>query len=254
MAKQKKQTALITGASAGIGEATALLLVENGYDLILVARREERLKKIAAQIKKSGAQAHILICDVQKKDQVMKVAKEESALLKKVDVLVNNAGLALGIDPMTSASVEDWDAMIDTNIKGLLYWTRVLVPYMAQKKSGHIVNLGSVAGRWVYPGGGVYCATKYAVRALSEGLRMDLKGTNVRVSNIEPGMVETEFSMVRLKDADRAKAVYQGLTPLSPQDIAESILWCLKRPQHVNIQELVIFPTDQVSISLVHRK
>ena len=250
----KVKTALITGASAGIGEATALLLAEQGYDVILVARRQERLKKLATKLQKLySVDAHVLVCDVQNKSQVLKLAKTREELFKKVDVLINSAGLARGADPLTTGKFEDWEITLDTNIKGLLYWTRVITPFMVKKNSGHIVNLGSVAGRWVYPGGAVYCASKHAVLALSEGLRMDLKGTAIRVTNIEPGMVETEFSMARFNDAKKAKAVYAGMKPLTAQDIAECIVWSLQRPSHVNIQELVIFPTDQAAISLVHR-
>lgn len=245
--------ALITGASAGIGEATALLLAENGFNLVLVARREERLKKLAEQIKKIGVEVDILICDIQNKSQILKLAKEHSSILEKVDILINNAGLAKGLEPMTTANIDDWDTMIDTNIKGLLYWTRVMLPHLQKQPQGHIVNIGSVAGRWVYPNGGVYCATKFAVRALSEGLRMDLIGSKVRVTNIEPGIVETEFSAVRLNNQEKAKAVYQGYTPLTPKDIAECILWSLKRPTHVNIQEMVVFPTAQPAVGQLHK-
>lgn len=255
MTQKKLKMALITGASAGIGEATALLLAENGYNLVLVARREERLKKLAAKIKKQfKVEVHTLVGDVQKKAQVEALAKKHQALLGHIDVLVNNAGLAKGLELLQDGKLDDWDTMINTNIKGLLYWTRMLLPHMIKKNSGHIINLGSVAGRWVYPSGAVYCATKFAVRALSEGLRMDLKGTAVRVSNIEPGMVETDFSLVRFNDAQKAKAVYSGVNALKPQDIAECILWSLQRPPHVNIQEMVIFPTDQAAISIVNRK
>ncbi len=247
------KTALITGASSGIGEATAILLAESGYNLVLVARREDRLKKLAEKLKSSGVEVSSLVCDVQSKSQVEKLAEKNKSLFEKVDVLVNNAGLAKGVDPMQSGRLEDWDAMIDTNIKGLLYFTRVLLPYLIKRPS-HIVNLGSVAGRWTYPGGGVYCATKFAVRSLTEGLRMDLKGTQVRVTNIEPGMVETEFSLVRLQDEEKAKATYQGVTPLSGKDIAECILWSLQRPQHVNIQEMVVFPTDQPAVGILNKK
>lgn len=248
------KTALITGASAGIGEATALLLAEHGYNVVLVARRMDRLKQLAEQLKSFGVEASILTCDVQNKSQITKLAEQQKNLLEKVDVLINNAGLAKGVDAMQTAKLEDWDAMIDTNVKGLLYWTRILLPHLMRQKSSHIINIGSVAGRWVYPGGGVYCATKFAVRALSEGLRMDLKGSNVRVTNIEPGMVETEFSVVRLESEEKAKAAYQGFQSLTAKDIAECILWSLQRPQHVNIQEMVVYPTAQASIGLVHRE
>lgn len=248
------KTALITGASSGIGEATALLLGESGYNLVLVARREERLKQLAEKLKSFEVEVSILICDVQNKSEVISLAEKNKNLLEKVTVLVNNAGLAKGLDPMQTANLDDWDAMIDTNIKGLLYWTRMLLPHLIKQPSAHIINIGSVAGRWTYTGGGVYCATKFAVRSLTEGLRMDLKGSSVRVTNIEPGAVETEFSSVRLNDADKAKEFYAGFNALTGKDIAECILWSLHRPQRVNIQEMVVFPTDQPAVGIIHKK
>lgn len=255
MAQTQAKTALITGASAGIGEATAFVLAERGYNLILVARREDRLKNISDEIQKLfQVRVDTLVCDVKNREQINSLVKENKKLFSEITVLINSAGLASGVDAMPEAKLEDWDEMIDTNVKGLLYWTRMILPFMLEKNSGHIVNLGSVAGHWVYPGGGVYCATKFAVRAISEGLRMDLKGSPVRVTNIEPGMVETEFSLVRLKDSEKAKAVYQGMQALKAKDIAECILWSIERPPHVNIQELVVFPTDQAAVGQVARK
>jgi 3-hydroxy acid dehydrogenase/malonic semialdehyde reductase len=245
-----KRRALITGASSGIGAATARLLAIHGYDLVLTARRQERLEKLAAELM-PAVKVDIHSFDIQDASSVEKFAKSADL---SVDVLVNNAGLAKGVDKMQNAALSDWDTMIDTNVKGLLYLTRAVLPKMIEQGRGHIVNLGSVAGRWVYPGGGVYCATKFAVRAISEGLRMDLMGKPIRVTNIEPGMVESEFSEVRFEDREKAKKVYAGMQPLSPEDIADTILWCIERPAHINIQELVIFPTDQVSPSLVHRR
>lgn len=246
--------ALITGASAGIGTATAELLAGRGVDLILVARRGERLNALKRRLE-SSFKVHVeaVTLDVRHGEQIVEFADRNRELLSRLDVVVNNAGLAKGVEKVMDANTHDWDVMIDTNIKGLLYVTRAVLPDLMKQPSAHIVNIGSVAGRWVYPGGAVYCASKFAVRALSEGLRMDLQGTNVRVSNIEPGMVETEFSEVRLGDRERAKSVYKGMRPLSAQDIAETVLWCLERPAHVNIQEVVIFPTDQAAISQVHR-
>lgn len=241
--------ALITGASAGIGAATARLLARDGYGLILTARREERLHALAKELNSSDVQVYGL--DVRDAAAVEAFAKK--ADLSKVRVLINNAGLAKGTDRMQDAQLADWDTMIDTNVKGLLYLTRAVLPHMLVAKSGHIVNLGSVAGRWVYPGGGVYCATKFAVRALSEGLRMDLMGAPIRVTNIEPGMVDTEFSEVRFADKAKARKVYEGMTPLSAMDVAETIQWCLSRPGHVNVQELVLFPTAQPAVGMVHR-
>jgi len=254
--------ALITGATAGIGEATAKLLWQNGYSVILTGRRAQRLQKLKSELlasksQKDSVQASSWVetfdFDIQDSKQVEKFLKANDKILSGLDVLVNNAGLARGTDKIQDGQLQDWEQMIDTNVKGLLYMTRGVLPHLLKNKKGHIVNIGSVAGRWTYPGGAVYCATKFAVRALSEGLRQDLLGSNIRVSNIEPGMVETEFSEVRFQDSEKAKKVYQGMKPLAAQDIADTILWCLQRPAHVNIQELVIYPTDQAAIGLVHR-
>ncbi len=247
--------ALITGASAGIGAAVAETLAERGVHLVLLARRQDRLEKLRTHlIEKYGVQVEAAAVDMRSVSEIQSFTQNPSPLLRQVDVLINNAGLAKGTDKIADADPADWDAMWDTNVKGLLYITRQLLPQMLKGGAGHVINLGSVAGRWVYPGGAVYCATKFAVRALSEGLRMDLLGTGVRVTNIEPGMVETEFSQVRFNDAVKAKAVYQGMQPLLACDIAETIVWCLERPMHVNVQEIVLFPTDQAAIQLVHRQ
>lgn len=244
--------AVITGASAGIGAATADALAGAKFNLILAARRKTRLDEMASKLeKKFKVQVITASLDVSSRSLVDVFAGQHAD--KDIEVLVNNAGLAKGVEKMSEADVADWDVMIDTNIKGLLYMTRAFLPGMMKRGRGHIVNLGSVAGRWTYPGGGVYCATKFAVRALSEGLRMDLLGSPVRVTNIEPGMVETEFSEVRLGDSERAKAVYKGFKPLSSEDVAEAIRWCVDRPAHVNVQELVLFPTAQAAISMVQR-
>lgn len=254
MTDLKGQLALITGATSGIGKACAYKLAEEGANLILTGRREARLLELQDDLEaKYGVGVCALCFDLSQKEETLNLLKDYSEKLSKLDILINNAGGAHGADPFDKSSIEDWEIMIDINIKGLLYITRFVVPLMKNKKSGHIVNLGSVAGRWVYPNGSVYCATKHAVRAISEGLRADLVGQNIRVTNIEPGMVETEFSVVRLKDENKAKAVYKGMTPLTASDIAESILWSLKRPGHVNIQEMVIFPTEQASVFQVHR-
>lgn len=262
--------AIITGASAGIGWATAEELARSGYSLALLARREDRLRELQKKLyaehggPSSGETAssktshkhkfEIFQLDITNSADVEAWAKENAGLLKQTDLLVNNAGSAQGTEKIQDAKTSDWDAMIDTNVKGLLYLTRNVLPFMIANKSGHIVNIGSVAGRIVYPGGAVYCASKFAVRALSDGLRMDLAGHNIRVTNIEPGMVHTEFSLVRLKDSEKADKVYEGMTPLQAKDIAETILWCVQRPAHVNIQELVIYPTDQASVGQVVRK
>lgn len=247
--------ALITGASSGIGEATAYELAAKGYSLCLIARRKEKLDAIKAVIQRSHPTLQV-ICgtvDVTQPKMIEKFISDNARHLSDLEILVNNAGLARGSDKVQDAKVADWESMIDTNVKGLLYFTRALLPYFMANKKGHIVNIGSVAGRWVYPGGAVYCASKYAVRAISEGLRLDLLGKNIRVSNIEPGMVNTEFSLVRFQSQEKADQVYAGMKPLTATDIAETISWVIGRPKHVNIQEVVIFPTDQASVRDVHR-
>ncbi|KHD89289.1 MAG: short-chain dehydrogenase [Bdellovibrio sp. ArHS] len=252
----EKKWVFITGATSGIGWATALALAGQGYSIFATGRRQERLTELEAALKAAHPNVQVKTAhfDISDRDEVTQFMNAHAAEMASIDVLVNNAGLAKGVDKMQDGKLQDWDTMIDTNIKGLLYVTRGIVEYMVRRNAGHIVNLGSVAGRWTYPGGGVYCATKFAVRALSEGLRMDLLGSKVRVTNIEPGMVHTEFSFVRFEDQTKADKVYEGMTPLSAQDIAETIAWCVARPAHVNIQELVIYPTDQAHVGQVARK
>ncbi len=253
--KMRDQLALITGATSGIGLAIAEGLAARGYDLIISGRRADRLREISTRLM-SDCKVHVSTLAVDVNDQ----KKLEHALrdlnLENLGVLVNSAGLALGTDPMHKAKFSDWETMLDTNVKALLHVTHLCLPHLLKQKAAHIVNIGSVAGRWTYPGGGVYSATKFAVRAISDSLRLDLIGSPVRVTNIEPGMVETEFSEVRFNgDQDKAKQVYKGMKPLTPQDIADTVIWCLDRPQHVNIQELVIFPTDQAGVGpYVHRR
>lgn len=247
--------ALVTGASSGIGKATAYKLAEKGYSLILMARRSDRLQNLKVEIEqKYSVSVHAVTIDIRQISELEKWVNSNDHLLTKLDILINNAGLAKGVAKVQDARLDDWAQMIDTNVNGLIAMTRLLVPFMLQNKKGHIVNMGSVAGRWSYTGGSVYCGTKHFVKAFTEALRQDIVGSSIRVTNIEPGLVETEFSEVRLEDREKAKAVYQGMTPLSAQDIADTIMWCLDRPPHVNIQELVIFPTDQASVQLVHRK
>lgn len=243
---------LITGATAGIGEATARLCASKGHSLILLGRRRDRLQALQQEL--SGlTTVEVMNLDITARADVASFLTKWESELAQVDVLINNAGLAKGTEKLQDSKLEDIDAMMQTNVMGLLYLTRGILPHMVQRKSGHIVNLGSVAGRWIYPGGAVYCASKFAVRALSEGLRMDVAGRNIRVTTIEPGMVNTEFSLVRLGDQRKADSVYAGMKPLTAEDIAETILWTLERPKHVNIQELVIFPTDQAAVGQVHR-
>lgn len=246
---------LITGASSGIGEASAWRFAQAGKNLFLAARRIELLEKLAAQIKsKHKIEIQIAKLDVSKKSDVEAWAKEFTSVLANVEVLINNAGLAKGFGPFQENQTDDWDVMIDTNVKGLLYVSRAVVPFFIKQKRGHIIHLGSVAGRWSYSNGNVYCATKSAVAMLTETMRIDLAGHGIRVTNICPGMVKTNFSNVRFQDPERAKAVYKGMTPLTAVDIAEAVHWANARPPHVNIQEIVLYPTEQASPSLVSRK
>ena len=252
----KDQTILITGASSGIGAACAYAFAQAGAKLILTARRHDRLEQLADQLKQQfGAQTHLLSLDVTDRDQVKSALKDLPEDWAAIDVLVNNAGLSRGLDKLYEAEIQDWEEMIDTNVKGLLYVTRSLVPGMVSRGRGHVVNIGSIAGHQTYVGGSVYCATKAAVKVLSEGLKLDLLGTPVRVTSVDPGMVETEFSQVRFRgDGDRASSVYEGVVPLTPEDIAEIILFCVTRPAHVNISDLIVLATDQASATMVHRR
>ena len=242
----------VSGASSGIGKATAHKLARTGHSLILNGRRKDRLKEMQRELS-AFTPVEVAAFDLSNAQEVDQWFEEHKTLAAQVKVLINNAGLARGVDPIQKGSLSDWNEMIDVNVRGLLHLTHKLIESVIAHR-GHIVNVGSVAGRWTYPGGAVYSATKFAVRALSEGMRLDLLGTGVRVTNIEPGMVETEFSEVRLKDPVAAKAVYKGMKPLSAEDIADTIQWSLSRPAHVNIQELVIFPTDQASVRDVLRE
>ena len=247
---------LVTGASAGIGAACARAFAAAGARLVLAARRAERLEALAAELKEAhGAESHLLETDVRDADAVARAVEGLPEGWREAGVLVNNAGLGRGMDKLWEGSPADWDEMVDTNVKGLLYATRAVVPGMVARGRGHVINIGSVAGHEVYPGGAVYCATKHAVGAITRGLRMDLLGTGVRVSTVDPGMVETEFSVVRFKgDQERADRVYANMTPLTPDDIADAVLWCATRPPHVNIDEIILKPTDQASATLVHRR
>jgi len=247
---------LITGASSGIGAACARVCAQAGANLILAARRADKLQDLAAQLHETfECDTLCLPLDVQQPDAVAAAIEELPDPWQTIDVLVNNAGLSRGLDKQHEASLQDWEEMIDTNIKGLLYVTRAVVPGMVARQRGHVVNVGSIAGRQTYPGGSVYCATKAAVKALSEGLKLDLLGTPVRVTNIEPGLVETEFSMVRFRgDSARAESTYAGMTPLYAEDIADAVIYAITRPPHVNISEIFLMPTDQSSSTLVHRR
>ncbi|WP_316841645.1 SDR family NAD(P)-dependent oxidoreductase [Pedobacter gandavensis] len=249
------KTALITGATSGIGAACADLFAAQGYNLILVARREELLKEGARSLEeKHGIEIKALVADVRIHDDLSYALETLPAAWKQVDVLINNAGLSQGLDPIDKGSISDWDTMIDTNVKGLLYVTKIVSNWMILRKSGHIINIGSIAGQEVYPNGNVYCATKHAVDALNKGMRIDLLPHGIKVTAINPGMVETEFSKVRFKgDESRAKKVYDGLEPLVANDIAEAIWFAVSRPAHVNINDMLIMPTAQASGAIIKR-
>ncbi len=254
----KGSWALVTGASAGMGRAIAQALAVRGVNLLVNARRENRLLELKEELRgKHGVRVEPLIFDIRDLKQCESALKGKADLVSEVSILVNNAGLGRGTGPIYEGSIYDWEQTIDTNIKGLLYMTRLILPQMVKRNAGHVVNIGSVGGRWTLPGSVVYCATKVAVRAITDGLRMDLMGKKIRVTNIEPGMVRTEFSLVRAGgDEAKAEAVYEGFKPLQPEDIAEAVIWCLERPPHVNVQELVVFPTDQVGVGqmYIHRE
>ena len=248
-----KRIALITGATAGIGEDTAQLLAKNQFKLILCGRRADRLKAVEKKLL-SHTEVITLQFDIRNKMEVAKAVQSLPAEWQPIDVLINNAGGAHGLDPIQSGKMEDWDAMIDTNVKGLLYISHSVLPGMVERKSGHVINIGSIAGREVYGGGNVYCASKFAVDALSRGMRIDLNGTGVKVTQVNPGLVETEFSLVRFKgDTVRASTQYKGLQPLMGKDIADMILFALTRPPHVVLADLVVFPAAQASATVVKR-
>ncbi len=242
-----KRIALITGATAGIGEATAEILAENGFKLILTGRRTERLEQLKAKLEKdTDCETVILPFDIRNKDATEKAFLSLPEEWKNIDVLINNAGLAAGLATIDEGDVDDWERMIDTNIKGLLYITRLVTPIMVKRCSGHIINLSSIAGKEAYAMGNVYCASKHAVQALTQGMRIDLVKHGIKVSSVAPGAVETEFSMVRFHgDEQKASDVYKGFTPLYAKDIAETILFMVTRPAHVNIDDVLIMPTAQ---------
>lgn len=252
----KNKIVFITGASSGIGAACAEHFAKAGAKLLLCARRIDALNKIADALReKYQIDIHAFQLDVRNYEQVQKQLNHLPLAWRAIDILINNAGLAAGLETIQEGHVQDWEDMIDTNVKGLLYVTKILMPHMIERNSGHIINIGSIAGHEVYPKGAVYCATKHAVKVLSEGLRMDLFGTKVRVSSIDPGAVETNFSLVRFKgDSKRAKAVYEGMDALTPDDVADAVVYCASRPAHINISEVIIMPTDQASATMVSRK
>ncbi|NRF39784.1 SDR family NAD(P)-dependent oxidoreductase [Pedobacter foliorum] len=248
--------ALITGATSGIGAACAHLFAAQGYNLILLGRREQLLIDSAKHLEdKYAIEVKKIVADVRDYENLSYHLEILPSQWKKVDVLINNAGLSQGLDPIDKGNVDDWDTMIDTNVKGLLYTTRIVSNWMTAQKSGHIVNIGSIAGKEVYPNGNVYCATKHAVDALNKSMRIDLLPHGIKVTAINPGMVETEFSKVRFKgDEGRAKKVYDGLEPLIANDIAEAIWFVVSRPAHVNINDMLIMPTAQATGTIINRK
>lgn len=252
----KDKIVLITGASSGIGRSCAIKFAEAGAKLILCARRKDRLSELSQLLKnKFLTESLLLTFDIKSFDEVSGAFGRLSDDWKDVDILVNNAGLGKGLDKIQDGNVNDWEEMIDTNLKGLLYVTKNILPGMVERKSGHIINIGSTAGHDVYPAGNVYCATKFAVKAISKGMRIDVLDKYIKVSSVDPGMVETEFSLVRYNgDEDRAKNVYRNLTPLTPDDVADAALFCATRPRHVNINEIILTPLAQASSNFVHRE
>lgn len=249
------KTVVITGASSGIGEACAIIFAKAGYRIAIGARRIDRLEELAIKLKTSGApDVLVLPLDVRNQNSVQEFSANIGKKFDKINVLINNAGLASGLDPVLTGKDEDWQAMIDTNVYGLLRVTRELLPAIIASGQGHIINMGSIAAFQTYANGAVYAGTKHAVKAITGALKLELNGLPVRVSSIDPGMVETEFSLVRLKDETKARGVYQGLIPLSAEDIAECVYFAASRPPHVNIDHILVMPTAQATVYKVHRE
>ena len=245
------KTALVTGATSGIGKATALLLSQNGFKVIVTGRRKDRLKQLADELDNN---AYPLNFDIRDNKQVQKAINSLPEEWQQIDLLINNAGLAAGLEPLHENLIDDWEQMIDTNIKGLLYITKIVSQQMVDRKSGQIINVSSIAGKEAYGKGSVYCATKHAVEALTKAMRIDFNPYNIKVGSVSPGAVETEFSIVRLKDKDANKKVYAGYEPLTANDIAESVLFMATRPPHVNIADIFILPTAQASATVFNKK
>lgn len=248
------KTVLITGATSGIGKATAQLLAQNNYNLILCGRRKNRLEELEKELSQL-TKVYSLEFDVSDKKNVFEKINSLPEAFSKIDILINNAGNAHGLDPIQDGDLDDWENMIDINLKGLLYVSKAIIPKMIAQKSGHIINIGSTAAKQVYPNGNVYCATKHAVDALNKAMKMDLNPYGIRVGAIHPGLVETEFSQVRFKgDVEKASNVYKGFTPLKPEDIADIIHFVISRPYHVNISDLVVMCTAQGSATMIQRE
>lgn len=248
------KTALITGATSGIGKSTAIRFALNGIRLILCGRRQERLEQLQKELSVE-TEVHILSFDVRNKDEVFEKIGSLPENFRKIDILINNAGNAHGLDPIQQGNMDDWDAMLDINVKGLLYVSKAVIPGMLDRQSGHIINIGSTAGKEVYPKGNVYCASKHAVDAINQGMRIDLNGNGIRVGAVNPGLVHTEFSEVRFKgDNEKAEKVYEGFQPLKPEDIADIIHFVVTRPYHVNIADLIVLPTAQANSTIVDKK
>jgi NADP-dependent 3-hydroxy acid dehydrogenase YdfG len=252
----KNKVVFITGASSGIGKAAAIAFANEGANLILLARRLDRLQELESELRnKYKVDILTIQLDVRKKGDVKRAVASLEGKWRKIDILLNNAGLARGMSKIHEGDTEQWDEMIDTNVKGLLYVSREVIPLMVARMEGHVINLGSIAGHEVYPNGNVYCASKFAVNGISRAMRVDLYDKNIRVTTIDPGMVDTEFSVIRFSgDKERAKSVYDGFIVLTAQDIADTILWCAMRPPHVNISEVIIMSTAQGSTTLLNRK
>jgi NADP-dependent 3-hydroxy acid dehydrogenase YdfG len=246
---------VITGASAGIGQSTARAFARCGCHLVIGARREERLAELTPQLQDLGAASVLALpLDVRQADSVKSFYTAFKAKHEACDVLVNNAGLVLGVDHIADGNFDDWETILDTNVMGVLRMCRTFLPDMKTKQKGHVIMIGSISGHQVYEGGGPYCATKHAVNAITRTLKLELNGTNIRVSSIDPGLVETEFSVVRLGSESQAKKVYDGLTPLTGDDIAECVVFAASRPPHVNIDEMIVMPTAQAAVHKVHRE
>lgn len=249
----KNKTVLITGGTSGIGRATAKLIAKNGWPIIICGRRKNRLEELSRELSEY-TEVHTLNFDIRNRSEVEAAIKSLPQEFLEIDILINNAGNAHGLDTIEEGSPDDWDAMFDINVKGLLYVTKAILPNMVDRKSGHIINIGSTAGKEVYPNGNVYCASKHAVDALNQGMRMDLNGKGIKIGAINPGLVETEFSEVRFKgDSERAEKVYQGYRPLQPEDIADIIWFAITRPPHVNIADLTVMCLDQASSTIVNK-